>query len=272
MHYADVAKYLKRRRALNGRLLIMPTEAGMPSDPSPAQAADIITRRKLSEYTWSTSFHPSFIRDLTFEGFLCISSELAGSSNSPLYVLVPKLHHMRCVIDLSQNKLHISKNIRKQSKKYWITFNRDFEQVVLGCIEQHGENWLYPPMRCALKDLRRDCKSGGSLEPTTFRALSIEIWRGDFNDEASWELVAGELGIAYGSVYLSLTGYYNHAVSGAGSVQLGALGAALKEAGVLLWDMGQGQGTEYKYDYGAVDVPRADFLQLQRAHRNNDFW
>lgn len=34
-----------------------------------------------------------------------------------------------------------------------------------------------------------------------------------------------------------------------------------------IWDLGQGAGTEYKYDFGATDVPREDFLQIQRTHR-----
>jgi hypothetical protein len=52
-------------------------------------------------------------------------------------------------------------------------------------------------------------------------------------------LASGELGMTYGAVYLSLTGYYDHTVSGAGSVQLSALGVALYLAGIKIWDMGQ---------------------------------
>ena len=41
-----------------------------------------------------------------------------------------------------------------QTKKYWLSFNRAFEEVVDGCIQQHGENWLYLPLR-----------NGGRLPP-----------------------------------------------------------------------------------------------------------
>lgn len=68
-------------------------------------------------------------------------------------------------------------------------------------------------------------------------------------------------------MYLSLTGFYQQQVSGAGSIQLAVLGAALQQAGVRVWDLGQGQGTEYKYDFGAADVPRSQFLSLVHAHR-----
>eukprot|EP00976_Prorocentrum_cordatum_P078202 1183005-Prorocentrum_minimum.AAC.3 len=34
-----------------------------------------------------------------------------------------------------------------QTKKYWISFNYKFDEVVSGCVRQHGENWLYLPLR-----------------------------------------------------------------------------------------------------------------------------
>jgi Leu/Phe-tRNA-protein transferase len=62
-----------------------------------------------------------------------------------------------------------------------------------------------------------------------------------------WQLAGGELGIACGGVYTSLTGF-TAAADGAGSVQLCALGALLHLCGFAFWDLGMGM--EYKVSLG----------------------
>lgn len=59
---------------------------------------------------------------------------------------------------------------------------------------------------------------------------TIEVWDGD-------DLVAGEVGISVGQIYMSLTGFCHQ--SGAGTVQLQALGRLLGQLGFKLWDLGQ---------------------------------
>ncbi len=61
--------------------------------------------------------------------------------------------------------------------------------------------------------------------------LSWELWSGD------GELVAGEIGYIYGSIYTSMTGAYRKEYAGAGSVQLACTGAWLVKAGIRLWDL-----------------------------------
>eukprot|EP00486_Rosalina_sp_Unknown_P012589 CAMPEP_0201588732 /NCGR_PEP_ID=MMETSP0190_2-20130828/158342_1 /ASSEMBLY_ACC=CAM_ASM_000263 /TAXON_ID=37353 /ORGANISM="Rosalina sp." /LENGTH=242 /DNA_ID=CAMNT_0048041433 /DNA_START=457 /DNA_END=1185 /DNA_ORIENTATION=- len=88
-------------------------------------------------------------------------------------------------------------------------------------------------------------------------AHSIEIWNED------GELVAGELGTSVGSIYTSLTGFYNE--SGCGNVQLLVLGHLLQKCDFLLWDLGM--FIEYKSSLGAGLLKRNDFLAKYRALR-----
>ena len=78
------------------------------------------------------------------------------------------------------------------------------------------------------------------------------------------ELVAGELGTSVGSIYTSLTGFYN--VSGCGNVQLLALGHLLQKCNFLLWDLGM--FIEYKSTLGAGLLKRNDFFARYRALRD----
>jgi hypothetical protein len=73
-------------------------------------------------------------------------------------------------------------------------------------------------------------------------------------------LVAGELGYSVGAVYTSLTGFATE--SGTGTVQLTCLGRWLEASGFLLWDLGMEM--EYKFDLGAVLVPRHSFVRSVR--------
>jgi Leu/Phe-tRNA-protein transferase len=75
-----------------------------------------------------------------------------------------------------------------------------------------------------------------------------------------WRLVAGELGFAVGATYTSLTGFTDE--SGAGSVQLAALGRWLLSRGYQLWDLGMEM--KYKIDLGAALVPRHRFVRAVR--------
>ena len=48
------------------------------------------------EFTWTLCFRPSFVAALSYEGFLSICSELGGSAQPGLYVLLPKMHEILC--------------------------------------------------------------------------------------------------------------------------------------------------------------------------------
>jgi Leu/Phe-tRNA-protein transferase len=211
----------------------------------------------------------------------------------------------------------VHKSTRKRSRKYFITCNTAWEQVVDQCQRQHGvSSWLYPPLVDSLTTLFRhshqqqdrncpfatvraniddDDEQDDEEIHVPVRLYSIEVWKDvvqDGDDERKEEdeqeeqedddkgkdegddnknkkrhrrkvLVAGELGYTVGAVYTSLTGFARE--SGAGSVQLAALGRWLQQSKFRLWDLGMEM--EYKADMGAVLVPRHRFVQAVHEWR-----
>ena len=118
------------------------------------------------KYCWSICFDPYFVASLMAEGFLPMAEE---AERGPLrYLLVPKLHHQRCVLRFAD--LHISRTVRKRSKRFDVTCDTCFERVVEGCLRQHGESWLLPPI---VEAFRRIHLSGGIAG---VRVHSFEVW------------------------------------------------------------------------------------------------
>ncbi|KAL7473855.1 hypothetical protein ACHAXS_014397 [Conticribra weissflogii] len=236
----------------------------------------------------SRSFDPRLIVQLMSEGFLPIATK---------GYLLPKLHVERCVLRLSpRSKLHISKSTRKKSKRFALSINECFDRVVAGCHDQHGINWLFPPIVKAFRAVHlqtvvgssninnennskknNNSKSGGGssnrgsgalaimIDETTqqpsgttpVRLYSVEIW----NTETG-ELAGGELGYSVGGIYTSLTGF--SAEDAAGSVQLLALGKLLMKCGFEYWDLGMEM--DYKLKMGAELMPRMTFVR--EVHRS----
>jgi Leu/Phe-tRNA-protein transferase len=174
--------------------------------------------------------------------------------------LIPKLHHQRSVLRF-QN-LHISRTVRKRSKRFDVTCDTSFDQVVEGCLRQHGENWLQPPI---VEAFRRIYLSGGMCG---VRVHSFEVWiaegleGGTANQTAAGSsaearLVAGEIGYSVGACYTSLSGF--SLVDSSGSVQCVAAALLLELAGAEAWDLGM--VLSYKVCLGAARVARGQFLQ-----------
>jgi Leu/Phe-tRNA-protein transferase len=106
------------------------------------------------DFCYTPHFHPSIIVQLMAEGFLPIAT--TG-------MLLPKLHLQRCVVlnncgtttdtaslpsPLSPSPcLHVSKQARKKARRFHMSINTAFDEVVAGCRNQHGPNcWLYPEL------------------------------------------------------------------------------------------------------------------------------
>lgn len=79
-------------------------------------------------------------------------------------------------------------------------------------------------------------------------------------------LVAGEIGVAIGSVYTSLTAFTD--ADSAGTAQLAATRLLLRKAGYELMDLGM--HLPYKESLGAETLPRAVFLRLFRRLRDRN--
>jgi hypothetical protein len=80
------------------------------------------------EFCYTRIYDERLVAALMVEGFLPIATE---------GIILPKLHHHRSVVSLPES-LHVSKSIRKKSKKYILTINQCFDRVVEGCRRQHG--------------------------------------------------------------------------------------------------------------------------------------
>lgn len=202
-------------------------------------------------------FDPRLIATLMYEGFLPIAT--------PNY-LVPKLHKERCVIyplhSSSGSTVHISKNVKKRSKKFTLTCNQSFRNVVQGCHDQHGISWLYPPIVNAFETILENTSLLEPHQTNTFPVTfyTVEVWN------LEGDLVGGELGYAFGTIYTSLTGFSKE--DNAGSVQLAALGQFLWEQGFEMWDLGM--ELEYKQRLGARNMPRHEFVQTVKELRDKD--
>ncbi len=180
-----------------------------------------------------------------------LSFEIPGGRRD---IFLPKLHVERCLLDPAV--VRITKTARRESRNYSLGFNRAFDTVLDSCVAAHGSGWLVPNLVDAFKSLH------GERSKRSVAFISVELWRG--NGEGT-ELVAGEIGYLIGKAYASLTGYTN--VSGAGTVQLAALGRALALSGIRVWDLGM--ELDYKVALGARVLPRARFMPiLARAYED----
>jgi Leu/Phe-tRNA-protein transferase len=207
------------------------------------------------DFCFSPIFDARLVSALMAEGFLPIATE---------GYLLPKLHERRCIIQLDQGNFHTSKSTRKKSKRYSMTVNQSFRDVVQACHNQHEDScWLYEPLVCAFEAIHLNHNNIPNVynaqtrqsEPCPVRLYSIEVW----NEQR--ELVAGELGYTVGSIYTSLTGFCFE--DGAGSVQLATLGHLLISHGFTIWDLGMDM--EYKRNIGATLFKRSEFVRL--VHR-----
>ena len=87
-----------------------------------------LVRHYHDDFYVSRSFDPRLIVQLMAEGFLPIAT--SG-------YLLPKLHVERCVLKLSpESELHVSKSVRKKSKRFLLSVNECFDRVVAGCHKQ----------------------------------------------------------------------------------------------------------------------------------------
>ena len=87
-----------------------------------------LVRHYHDDFYVSRSFEPRLIVQLMSEGFLPIATN---------GYLLPKLHIERCVLQLNpESKLHIAKSTRKKAKRFLLSVNECFDEVVAGCHNQ----------------------------------------------------------------------------------------------------------------------------------------
>jgi len=212
--------------------------------------------QQTSEQGWSLDYDPNFFCELAYEGFNPISVEIASDGDLMIQVLSLCFEPGRHVVDCLD--VHISKNVRKRAKNYIMTIDTAYDDVMLGCIRQHGEAWLYRGQRCLHRKLRQDGYTGS--RGISIAMHSIELW------DKSGQLVAGDLGYTMGGVYVSQTGFHQDGTTGAGEVQLVLAAALLHKMGHHWFDLGQ--ANPYKAALGAELLDRHAWLKRFRTVRD----
>lgn len=147
-------------------------------------------------------------------------------------------------------------------------------KLIIGtCIQvQHGEDcWFYAPLTKAYRAIH---SQNSDIGVYGIRIHSVEVWRSEHVAEddtgtvlTSKRLVAGEVGYTVGKSYTSLSGFRLSDANGAGTVQCCAVAKLLQRCGFGMWDLGMGM--PYKYDLGAQDVSREEFLQHLSVMRDS---
>eukprot|EP01060_Flectonema_neradi_P022553 TRINITY_DN3079_c0_g3_i1.p1 TRINITY_DN3079_c0_g3~~TRINITY_DN3079_c0_g3_i1.p1 ORF type:complete len:325 (+),score=50.46 TRINITY_DN3079_c0_g3_i1:78-1052(+) len=207
-----------------------------------------IAKNCTSNYCISYDWDPELWSAMYEAGFAVISSNHWGN-----IVVTPKLHCERMISNLSR-ELHISKKHAKSIRQHNFIFsvNTNLEETMDRIVQQHGENWLYPPVQKVFKELNQ-------LNKHKVRVISIEI-------RTNGKLVAGELGMILGCCYSSLTGFADVAAyPGSGTLQIIALATLLKKCGYRYWDLGM--HIQYKEDFCTTILTRGEYLPAYRQFR-----
>ncbi|SJK86245.1 Leu/Phe-tRNA protein transferase, putative [Babesia microti strain RI] len=221
------------------------------------------------ENFWSPYIEAPFILRLLSAGFIPIATKLSfNDPNLDYIVLLPKFHIRRSCI-IPPKAIHIPKKATKWARGLDLTIDAAFNQVIVGIVDQHGENWMYSAIRKELYKL--NCYQRGIQlfnhtdlcipDNTTYNKYnasihSVEIWRGD-------TLIAGEIGCLVGKVWTSITAF--HSERNSGMVQLLSLASLLTKIGVHIFDLGMCM--DYKTAIGANTLEREDFFSVFRKYK-----
>ncbi|ANQ06491.1 Leu/Phe-tRNA protein transferase [Plasmodium coatneyi] len=209
------------------------------------------------ENTWCVHCDALFICQLLYEGFIPVASKqkVCKVENNQAKVvkeclLIPKIHYVRSCMHPSE--IHISRKVKKKCRSYYITVDKDFDGVLQGIVEKHGQNWLYPFVQKEFKKIFEK-----EVTYKNVRMHSVELWCDDF-------LAAGEIGCTVGSIYTSLTGFQRK--NCAGTIQLCALAKLLQHQEFDLWDLGM--LLPYKKTIGSKEISMKDFFKMHRVFKH----
>lgn len=131
-----------------------------------------------------------------------------------------------------------------RSGRFTTTVDRAFGEVIRGCAVREEGTWITPDMIGAYEELHQ-----------LGHAHSLEVWRGD-------TLAGGIYGVALGGFFAGESMFSR--VPDGSKVALVRLVERLRERGFQLFDIQF--RTEHTTRLGAVEIPRAEYLQrLARA-------
>ena len=136
---------------------------------------------------------------------------------------------------------HRSRSLRRAARRFTVTADRAFTDVVMGCADpRRPGGWITPAIRVAYSRLHE-----------LGWAHSVEVW------DAGGALAGGLYGVEIGGLFAAESKFHNQ--TDASKVALAALVERLRSAGGerlldVQWT------TPHLRSLGAVDVPREDYL------------
>jgi leucyl/phenylalanyl-tRNA--protein transferase len=142
--------------------------------------------------------------------------------------------------------LHISRRLARLLRRlpFRLTMDAAFEDVVAACARRDEGTWITPAYR----------RGYGALHALGW-ARSFEVW------DATGALVGGLYGVRIGRLFAAESMF--HRVSDASKVAMVAMMQWVEDEGIELVDVQV--LTEHTERMGAVEIPRADFLQRLAA-------
>ncbi|MBG87506.1 MAG: hypothetical protein CMO80_11480 [Verrucomicrobiales bacterium] len=231
--------------------------------------ADLLSEERLREICesemdlyWTDDWSPEFYVSLARHGFISVAVEMMPG----LDLLLPQMQPDYAVLDWPD--LRVSRSMRRWMRKpecvdagYELVVGFETSAVHAGIAKHHaGDNWMSSRYLELLEELSRWDSNRGD----DFELMPIGLVNG------AGELAAGEMGYRYGRVYTSLTGFCDRERTNTGTLQLFKLGEYLRDAGFAFWNLGQ-PFMQYKFDLGAVSVPRGQFLEKWNTHVSEPF-
>ncbi|MDQ1375562.1 MAG: leucyl/phenylalanyl-tRNA---protein transferase [Actinomycetota bacterium] len=139
--------------------------------------------------------------------------------------------------------LRISRSLRRSMHRYEVRIDTAFEQVIDGCADlRRPSGWISPEIWAAYVRLHR-----------LGWAHSVEAWSLD-----DGELVGGLYGVAIGGLFAGESMF--HRRTDASKAALVALVERMRSRGMPLLDVQW--CTPHLESLGAVDIPRAEYLEL----------
>jgi len=146
-------------------------------------------------------------------------------------------------------RVHFSRRLLQTccGKRFGVTFNTDFKQVIRLCAETHsqdGGTWLTPKMIKAYTKLHEHGY-----------AKSVEVWHGE--QMPGRRLVGGVYGVVIRGLFAAESMF--HTMTDASKVALVFLLERLKERGFSLIDIQM--LTPHTQRFGGVEISRAEYLR-----------
>ncbi|MBF0453040.1 MAG: hypothetical protein HQK75_20230 [Candidatus Magnetomorum sp.] len=213
----------------------------------------------VNNYYITDDWSPEMYDALAHAGFISVSiKDMLGNA-----FLLPEMQFSYAV--LHWENIHISKRLKQfilknifHDNQYTLSINADISAVLDGIKKYHGAySWMSDPYITVLKSMIN------SKQQYMITVISVELWHNK-------TLIGGEIGYLIGSTYTSLTGFFDRKnYNNFGKVQLLCLASLLKKSTIMFWNMGHPYMT-YKFNMGAIEYQRRDFLNIWKKFRNED--